>query len=703
MLVMPRGYNPVRITPNMKASQVMPIRKSGNSYLVPVILIVVASALAYLPHLLQATVYRDDWYYVLDRMIGGPGVFQAMFSIDRPARGPFFELYYLLFGVNPLPYHLVSFLWRVLGGLSALWLFRLLWPRQPRATMWMALLFVLFPGYLRWMEGIEDQPRIASLCLEALSFALTLKAIRADRPLPKIAALVGSILSGWAYLALLDFGIGMEVLRFLCVFIFVDRPALNVDRWKRLLAALRAWAFAAVIPVGFLFWRLFIFHNERPQTDVGKQLGVLLASPLSTAALWLVRTVQSAASVLVFSWITPALQGFFNLRLKEMLIGGALALLAVGAVYLAAYLSKRADPDPSPADGGGGDWTRQALWIGLIGVVAGLLPVIAANRFVNFDSYSHYALPASLAGAMFITGLAFSFKPGLLSVHTVAFLVASALLAHFSYASTVVSEEQAASAFWHQVAWRVPALKQQTTIYVNYPGFSFGDNIDAADGPANFIYFPQQTRQIPATYPVMALSQQSQTTNDVLLGRDQPTGYRTHVGILDFQRLLVLTQPSPTSCVHVLNGASPLFSSADPDQVRVIGSYSRIQNVVPGPHQPALAAFMFGPEPPHRWCYFFEKADLALQQADWQQVSQLGKDAAAADLHPEDWVEWIPFLQAYAHLGDEALFTATAHRLNGDAFARLEACNTLVNMQSSGDSFTPQVRAQMDTLLCRGE
>src|SRR5512141_1728797 len=118
----------------------MPLSKSSRSYLVPVALLLVASALAYLPNLLQATVYRDDWYYVLDRIIGGPGIFQAMFSIDRPARGPFFEAYYLLFGVHPLPYHLASYLWRFLSGLAALWLFRLLWPQQRRAAMWMALL-----------------------------------------------------------------------------------------------------------------------------------------------------------------------------------------------------------------------------------------------------------------------------------------------------------------------------------------------------------------------------------------------------------------------------------------------------------------------------------------------------------------------------------------------------------------------------------
>jgi hypothetical protein len=687
----------------MKASNAMPLRKSYSSYLVPIGLLLLASALAYLPNLLQATVYRDDWYYVLDRLIGGPGVFQAMFSIDRPARGPFFELYYLLFGIHPLPYHIASYIWRFLSGLAALWLFHQLWPNQRRATLVMALLFVLFPGYLRWMEGIEDQPRIASACFEALSFALTIKAISSTHRLTKIAAWIGSILTGWAYLALLDFGIGMEIFRFLCVFIFVQQNGAQGSIWKRAMASVRAWLPAALIPFGFLFWRLFIFHNERPQTDVGRQLGVLVSSPLSTAAVWLIRTVQSAADVLLFSWATPALQSFFNLRLKGMLIGGILALVGVTAVCAAYYLMREQPAAEEPAEDVHEGWKLQAIWAGLLGVVLGVLPVIVANRYVDFQSYSHYALPASLAGSMFMTGLVFSFKPPAIRLPALAALVACAFMAHYAYSSGVLDEEKTIAAFWQQVAWRAPGLQPQTTLFVNYPGVNYGDNADAVNGPADIIYFPQQTGQIPATYPIMSLPQAGKTTTDIMVGRDMPTGYRTHIGIFDFERLLVLTQPSPTACVHVINSQWPLFSKDDTDQIRAVGPYSRVAGILNGPSQPKLAGFMFGPEPAHRWCYYFEKADLALQTGDWKSVAALGKQASAAGLHPEDWVEWTPFLQAYAYLGDEAEFTATAHRLNGDAFARLQACNILTRMQANGKSFTPQIKTQMDNLLCRGE
>ena len=134
------------------------LHKFSRTPLVEILLILLIAAVTYLPNLSQATIYRDDWYYTMDRLIGGPGVYQEMFSIDRPARGPLFETYYQLFGIQPFPYHMSSFFWRVLGGLAALWLFRQLWPRQRLASFMMALLFVLYPGYLRWMEALKISP-----------------------------------------------------------------------------------------------------------------------------------------------------------------------------------------------------------------------------------------------------------------------------------------------------------------------------------------------------------------------------------------------------------------------------------------------------------------------------------------------------------------------------------------------------------------
>src|SRR5215211_7197039 len=240
------------------------LRKFSHTPLMEILVLLLMASVIYLPNLSQATIYRDDWYYVMDRLIGGPGVFQEMFSIDRPARGPLFEAYFQLFGIRPFPYHMSSFVWRVAGGLAALWLFRQLWPRQRLAGFMMALVFLIYPGYLRWMEGLEDQPRILSSFLEPLSIALTLHAIRTTQTMPKIVAWIGSILTGWAYIALVDFAFGMEIFRLLCVFLLVNRDQEALSFVKKSISAVRAWGISVVIPISFLYWRLFLFHNERP-------------------------------------------------------------------------------------------------------------------------------------------------------------------------------------------------------------------------------------------------------------------------------------------------------------------------------------------------------------------------------------------------------------------------------------------------------
>jgi hypothetical protein len=681
------------------------LRKFSHTPLIEILIILVIAAVTYLPHLSQATIYRDDWYYTMDRMIGGPGVFQAMFSIDRPARGPLFEAYYQLFDIHPFPYHMSSFVWRVAGGFAALWLFRQLWPRQRLASFMMALLFVLYPGYIRWMEGFEDQPRILSSFLEALSIALTLQAIRTKRTVPKIFVWSGSILTGWAYIALVDFAFGMEVFRLLCVFLLINRDQETLSFVKRSILAIRAWAIAVLIPAGFLFWRLFLFHNERPVTDIGLQLSYLVASPLLTGMWWLARLFQSAVNVAIMAWSAPLFQNLFETALSDIVIGMLIAGVAVALLLWAGFsICKMEDNDKNKSDAGmSRSWQYEAIWVGLAGVVAGVLPVIVANRYVSFGGYSHYSLPASLASAMTVVGMI-----SLIHSRNARFVLASglvllAVLTHYTASLRVLHEEQVIASFWQQVVWRAPGIKAGTTLVVNYPSINYAEDVDAVAGPANFLYFPERTSQIPVVYQLIALPQMDYITKDVLAGGTKPYGYRTHVGEINYDNILVITQPTPNACVHLINSQWPRFSDQDSDQILLLGRYSKIQNVLTEARGLRPAKFIFGLEPAHTWCYYYQQAELALQEGNWEKIVQIGDKVTELKLTPNDRVEWAPFLQAYAFEGDEKAFKATAVKMDSSPYVRQEACNTLLKMQEIGYSFTAQVQSLMNEKLCRGQ
>ena len=682
------------------------LRKFSHIPLLEILLILVIAAVTYLPPLSQATIYRDDWYYVMDRLIGGPGIYQEMFSIDRPARGPLFEAYFQLFGIQPFPYHMTSFLWRVAGGLAALWLFRQLWPRQRLASFMMALLFMLYPGYLRWMEGFENQPRILSSFLEALSIALTLQAIQTTGSLSKALAWIGSLLTGWAYIALVDFSFGMEIFRLLCVFLLVNRSQETLPLVKRGILALRAWGMAALIPLGFLFWRFFLFQNERPVTDVGLQLSYLFTSPLLTGMWWLARLFQSAVNVAMLAWAAPVFQGLFEISLSDIVMGVLIAVVAAILLWWGSLLLWKREEnegnEPEPVSSRG--WQFEAIWIGLLGVVAGVLPVIVANRFVNFSGYSHYALPASLASAMVVVGFISLIQARNVRFGVASLLVLLAVLTHYTASLRVLQEEQVIADFWQQVLWRAPGIKAGTTLVVNYPSVNYAEDVDAVAGPANFLYFPDQTYQIPAVYPLIALPQMDYITKDVLGGGNRTYGYRTHVGEINYNNILVISQPAPNACVHVINADWPRYSEADSDQILLLGGYSKIQNVLTDSSAPHPVEFIFGPEPAHdqEWCYYYQQAELALQEGDWETIVQIGDEVTRRKLSPNDRTEWTPFLQAYAFMGDEKAFKTTAVKMDISPFMRREACRILLKMQEMGSAFTPEIQALMDERVCRG-
>jgi len=311
---------------------------ASHETFVQILLLIFISSVIYLPRVGQLRYYKDDWYYVLDGLYGGPAIFNEMFSIDRPARGPFFQIYFSLFGASPLPYHLGQYLWHVLAAMSALWLFRMVWPERVRQAFFAALFFLIYPGYLWWVSGIEYQPMMASLFFQVLSISLTIKAILSKKLLHKIILVIGSIASGWGYLVLVEYAVGMEFFRLALIFVLLNRKNIN-SIYRRIFQALRVWLYTSfLIPTGFLFWRVFFFSSSRGATNLSAQLSPFLDAPRQALKTWLVGIVRDGLTVSTFAWIEPFSQSFWNLSLNEIIIGLFFASLLVVFVYVVCYL-----------------------------------------------------------------------------------------------------------------------------------------------------------------------------------------------------------------------------------------------------------------------------------------------------------------------------------------------------------------------------
>ncbi len=217
-------------------------------------------------------------------------VFNEVFSVDRPLRALVMIPAYAVFGNNPIYYNLSAFLLRLLSGLSLLWTLRQVFPSQRWAALSASLLFLTYPGFLSQPNAIDYQSHLSGLAAGMFSIALTVEAIQAGNSKSKAALFIFSIMLGWFYLTQIEWYIGLEFLRFSCIFILaLDFRSLE-DFGSLKLRAIQflRWSLAVIwIPAAFLAWRIFFFESERGATDLNMQFDSVLSSPLSFVQSWL--------------------------------------------------------------------------------------------------------------------------------------------------------------------------------------------------------------------------------------------------------------------------------------------------------------------------------------------------------------------------------------------------------------------------------
>jgi len=638
------------------------------------------SGLVYLPYITSLTYLLDEWYFIYDGVVAGPNIFHPMFSIDRPARGYFFDIYFSLFGPVPFPYHLGAYLWRLVAGFCALRLFSIIWPDNRKFVFLITLLFILYPGYSWWVSAIEYQPHIASLALQMFSCVMTLEAIRSSRISLRIVFLLLAILSGWAYIALVEYAIGMEIFRFLCVYLIVSRSEQSLPVLRKISASIRSWSWNALIPLGFIFWRLFLFENQRKTTDINLLISKFQSAPVDTLWTWSEYFFRSVMTTGFYAWYEPFYIYFADAGFNKL--GFWMVILAISILgLLGIAMFKLKDPGSGKQDNSWKKNSQAAILVGSASLMSGVLPIVLANRYVNLSFYSYYGLPASLAVAVLLMGLvSYLFSRPQIHLGIISMVIVLAGFTHSLLAKKTIVMENLLENFWWQASWRIPDLRPDSTLVTLYPNSTAIDYGLGLDELANLIYFPEPQSQLPVRLPVSTLMPIDSDVNLILTTDNKKSvKYRVHKKVINYGNIVILVQPTPDSCVRVISAERPIFSDDDPENVRKIAAYSKLENIRLQADDHIPQEFAFGPEPAHEWCYFYEKADLAVQRLDWENASELGDEALALGFYPADQVEWFPFIQAYAMTGNEEKLEFIAMQTAGNVSFKNQVCDVYQN------------------------
>jgi hypothetical protein len=119
----------------------------------------------------------------------------------------------------------------------------------------------------------------------------------------------------------------------------------------------------------------------------------------------------------------------------------------------------------------------------------------------------------------------------------------------------------------------------------------------------------------------------------------------------DFGKTIVATIPDFESCLHIIDGKLIELPTTTDPRVKKIAQYSNIDLIDTSEGIKIPPKIVFGNEPSHTWCYYYQKANLARQRGDWNEIVNLGERAAELGYGPQHTSEWMPFYVGYIQAG----------------------------------------------------
>jgi hypothetical protein len=497
----------------------------------------------------------------------------------------------------------------------------------------------------------------------------------------------------------MEYYIGIEGFRFAAIIMLMWRG--DGSFRQKAMKVIRASLPFLLVAGGFLVWRLFFFESARKATDVGLQVSQVLSSPL-TALWWLNYLLQDFFTVTLAAWTMPVYQLAFPMRLKDMAIALALSAVAVGVVLVALRWrgEKTSEAEPRPDPKGVEGHSGETLFLSLITMLGGLVPVILVNRHVTLPDYSRYTLIASVGAVMLIALLIEGLARREAQITVIGILAAIAVMTHYGNTIRSVYETEATRNFWWQVSWRVPNIEDGVTLIASYPNSPLAEDYFIW-GPANFIYRPEKQSNNPVVVRLPAAVLTGDVVNQIAAGSGVETPLRRGNYLeRDFGNVLVMIQTSENSCVRIIDGNTPELSPSDADRLKLIAPRSRLGAVITDGKSPTPPAAIFGVEPEHGWCYFYQKADLARQRGEWEQIPALLKQARDGGYYPNDSLEWMPFLQAATIQDDVKQVREMTKILTADKILGIQVCNLMTDFAQK-EMLSDEMESVIEQGICK--
>ena len=626
--------------------------------------------------------YWDDWVFVWLLKHHGPLELARSFLPYDPLVSPFFLLSSSILGTHPFAWQIFGLAVRALVGLAALWTFNQIWPRHSRKALWAALLFLVYPGYgQQWVAFTHANQEWISFGFFILSLGLTARSLRD----PQKKWTVFALLTQFVGLGTTEYFLGMEFLRPVMIWFMLDRPSPG----KRFTDTLKIWTFRGYVPV----WLLagigqYLFHNSKLYGGHSFS-GGLFGNGFLNFVLSFLKDVIPTLRVAAFEAWTQTFD-LITSQFTSLTDWLTLAIILVSLLGMVLYLRGLQTEDRE--NGNRDSWALQAIVLGLVGIVGGRIPSYMADLplELRFD-WDRLLISVLFGASLLTTGLIdYLFKDDRRKEIFISLIIALAIGMQFQQSNTFRRDWENQKSFFWQLAWRAPALKSGTALVTDELPLQYEADLQLS-APLNLVYEPDAEK-----LSYMLLYTKNRLGGSILpnLSPGQPMEYRYRTVKFDgnTSNMIILQQPGD-GCLHLMD---PNYVSEEtypglPENLAKSIDLSNINQVEQNGDNMAVPSRYFGSEPVRGWCYYFEKAELARQYGDWEEVLMNYESASAAGFTAMQPVENLVFIEALARHGQ----TDKAGQLTEKVISRdRKLCKALVSTWQRAAAASPDIQAE---------
>lgn len=594
-------------------------------------------------------IYQDDWVFVYNAYVRGPEGLWAFLNADGT---PFSSLMNIglfnVLGVKPLYWHVAALLARWLTVVIFWLVLRQLWREHPLQNFTVALLFTVYPFFnLQPLAFTYLHIWIAYLFL---GLSIYWMIVSAQRPgkfwLFTILSLAAGTVSGLTA----EYFMGLEFLRPVILWLVIRHQEKDLKSTIR--RAIGLWLPYLVTFGMYVWWRFFVYQVpiENRNDPVGIKL--LLSNPLAELQVILSNIVPDILSIVIAAWYKVLDPLYFNFANRNDLLFMALSVFIGAGIFLILYHYGNTAAAPESFTS---LWTREALWLGLIIIVLGLIPPYVGGLFINEKNplwNSRFGLASMLGAALMIVALLELISPRIRTrLVLVAILIGLSAGYHARYTNDFRGAWKKQLDLFRQLTLRIPSLQPGTAIVADQEILYY-----MGDYPTAYALNTLYTHPFTDTDQYIDYWFFSMTTNfgeemeGFLNGTDIEAAHRSvsFMGRSD-QSIIVSFEPDQDQCLYVIRPQDAFFRKLNPllKEASHLSALDRIDTSAD-----ASSSFLqeIGLQYPDNWCSYYQKADLARQREKPGEVIELWKAAREQDLSPGAYFEYFLFLDAFSAL-----------------------------------------------------